>query len=359
MSELQISLIVLGVIVIAAIVGFNWWQDRRTRIKMQDHLPVLEEDPLLRESGGDNSRKEPGFGLGHLGLEPARPASPQSGPVSAPIGELPASALILEPDSVTEVVIELHLPAPMTGLELMPHLQAFRGAGSRAIRLFLQTSEGSLVTQLGENTEYVAIQLAVLMANRSGAITAIEWSQLWGSAQALAEKLDASVEGPEQHEVLDRAARLDSTCATLDAQVGLTLLLSVQRPIEDVVDAAKAMCFIEQEGRLAWIGDHGLECFTLSRADNEAFDAGMAGIDRLTLLLDVPRSPANPMAFGRMLEIGHELSRRVGAELVDDQGNALAPGADVAIDLQLQTLYGQLEAAGLPAGSQRARRVFA
>ena len=356
MSELQISLIVLGAIVIAAIVGFNWWQDRRTRLKMQDHLPVLEDDPLLREPGGDHARKEPGFGLSHLGIEPA---APKTASAASPIGELPQSALIQEPDSVTEVVIEWHLLAPTQGRALLEHLQAFRGAGRRAVRLFLQTTDGSLVTQLGEDTEYVAIQLAVLMANRSGAITAIEWSQLWGSAQDLAEKLDASVEGPEQHEVLDRAARLDSTCATLDTQVGLTLLLPSQRPIQDVVDSAKAMCFIEQEGRLAWIGDHGLECFTLSRADNEAFDAGMAGIDRLTLLLDVPRSPANPMAFGRMLEIGLELSRRVGAELVDDQGNPLASGADVAIDLQLQTLYGQLEAAGLPAGSQRARRVFA
>lgn len=356
MSELQISLIVLGAIVIVAIVGFNWWQDRRTRLKMQDHLPVLDDDPLLRESGGDHSRKEPGFGLSHLGLEPA---SPQTAPVSVSVGELASSTLILEPDSVTEVVIELHLPAPLSGRALTPHLQAFRNAGRRAVRLFLQTTDGSLVTQLGDDTEYVAIQLAVLMANRSGAITAIEWSQHWGSAQALAEKLDASVDGPEQHEVLERAARLDSTCATLDAQVGLTLLLSAQRPVQDVIDTAKAMGFIEQEDRLAWIGDHGLECFTLARADNEAFDAGTAGIDRLTVLLDVPRSPANPMAFGRMLEIGLELSRRVGAELVDDQGNTLASGADVAIDLQLQTLYGQLEAAGLPAGSQRARRVFA
>lgn len=358
MSELQISLIVLGAIVIAAIVGFNWWQDRRTQQKVRDNLPVVEDDPLLHESGAASARKEPGFGLDHLGLAPATP-SLESASASEEIGELPATALIQEPDSVTEVVIELQLSEPMLGQALLPHLQAFRGLGRHPVRLFLQTTEGPLVTQLGDDTAYVAIQLAVLMANRSGAITAIEWSQLWGSAQDLAEKLDASVEGPEQHDVLDRAGRLDSTCATLDAQVGLTLLLSAQRPVQDVVNAAQAMGFIEQEGRLSWVGDHGLPCFTLARADNEAFDAGMAGLDRLTLLLDVPRSPPNPMAFGRMLEVGLELSRRVGAELVDDQGKTLSAGADVVIDLQLQTLYGQLEAAGLPAGSQRARRVFA
>jgi hypothetical protein len=60
-----------------------------------------------------------------------------------------------------------------------------------------------------------------------------------------------------------------------------------------------------------------------------------------------------------MVEIGFELAQRIGAELVDDQGRPLQSGADVAIDERLQTLYTQLEAAGLAAASPRARRVFA
>jgi len=359
MSELQISLIVLGVIVIVAVLAFNWWQDRRVRRKVQDNLPVVDDDPLLREEQDVSARKEPGFGLNHLGLEPVAEETEPSSEQTDQSAPLMTSRPIPEPDSVAEVVIEVHLPAPMTGVALLPSLQEFRAHGRRSMRLFLQTTDGALVSEIGESTEYVAIQLAVLIANRSGAITAIEWSQVWGSAQSLAEKLEGNVEGPEQNDVLDRAAHLDSTCATLDAQVGLTLLLSAQRAVTDVMASAKAMGFIEQSGRLAWIGNHGVECFTLARGDNEPFDESLAGLDRLTLLLDVPRSPASTQAFGYMLEIGQELARRVGAELVDDQGKPLVAGAEVAIDEQLQTLYEQLEAAGLPAGSERARRVFA
>lgn len=352
MSELQISLIALGAIIILAIVGFNWWQDRRARQKMQNSLPAVDEDPLLRATDEDDGlgpeRREPG--LGGLGLASDKDSG-ELGSIDAP--------LAAEPDAVVEAVIELHLAQPQTGREIAANLRDGMDFGRRSVRLLMQSEDGSLSTQLVADRSYSAIQLAVLLANRAGPISAIEWSQIWGKAQALADKLEASVDGPEQNDVLARANELDSTCATLDAQVTLTLVLHERRAITDLVSSAMAMGFIDRQSHLAWIGDHGLECFTLSRADGQALDAGMSHVDQLTLLLDVPRSPANPVNFGRMMEVGQELARRVGGDIVDDQGNALAPGADVTIDQQLQALYSQLDAAGLTPGSERARRVFA
>lgn len=85
----------------------------------------------------------------------------------------------------------------------------------------------------------------------------------------------------------------------------------------------------------------------------------MGGIERLYLLLDVPCSPADSRAFGRMVDVGRELATRLRADLVDDQGKPLADGSESVIDERLQVLFGQLEQAGLPAGSERAQRVFA
>ncbi len=367
MSELQISLIVLGIIVIVVVIAFNWWQDRRVKRKMQDNLPVVDDDPLLSDGQPGEARKEPGFGLGHLGLVDSSDDSEPTFDQSEGEGEgeggdtepLQTGKPIEEPDLVAEVVIEIHLPSPLSGSALLPALKALRSFGRRPVRVFLQVTDGRLVTAIGEERLYLAIHLAVQIANRSGAITAIEWSQVWGNAQSLAEQLDATLDGPEQNDVLEQAAHLDSTCATLDTQVGLTLLLPTQRAVSDVTGSAKAMGFIEQSGQLAWIGNHGLECFTLTLGDTEPLDDSVAGVDRLTLLLDVPRSPPSQDSFGYMLEMALELARRLGAEVVDDQGKPLAPGADAAIDEQLQTLYAQLEAAGLAAGSDRARRVFA
>jgi hypothetical protein len=59
-----------------------------------------------------------------------------------------------------------------------------------------------------------------------------------------------------------------------------------------------------------------------------------------------------------MAEIGQELARRLGAELVDDQDRALQAGAELLIDEQLKTVYVNLEHAGFHAGGARALRVF-
>ena len=351
MSELQISLIALGVLIILAIVGFNWWQDRRARHKMQDSLPDVGEDALFSDNkdGAEDDRREPG--LGNLGLT-------TNSAEQASEGEPGIEAPLVEPDSVIEAVIELHLGQPLTGSELAVHLRDGLETGRRPVRVLLQTADGHLSNQLNAQQPYSTVQLAVLLANRAGPVTAIEWSQIWGKAQNLAEQLEATVDGPEQNDVLARADSLDSTCATLDAQVTLTLVLRERRPVDDLVGSATAMGFVDRASHLAWIGDHGLECFTLFRADGQPLDQAGSHVEQMTLLLDVPRSPANPVSFARMMEVGQELGRRVSGEIVDDQGNPLSSGADVAIDQQLQALFAQLDAAGLTAGSERARRVF-
>ena len=349
MSELQIYLVALGVAAILVVLVFNWWQDRRVRRRMQAHMPVVDQDPLLDGGLADlsESRREPG--LAGAGAAPGTAVSGQADGVP-PEHE--------EPDPTCEVVIEVAFAGPISAQDLMPLMPPLRSAGRKPVRIFVQDTEGQLSRRLQADVAYQSMHLAVLLANRSGALSAIEWSQIWNRVQSLADQIEATVEGPDQQTVLEAAARLDDTCAALDTQVGLTLLLGRSRPVAEVTGAARAMGFVTAEGRLAWMGDHGMECFTLSRADGEPFDAGMATVDRLSLLLDVPCSPADPRGFGRMMDVGVELAQRLGADLVDDQNRPVQAGTDATIDERLQVLHAQLEAAGLKAGSLRARRVF-
>ena len=350
MSELQIYLIALGLVVILLLLGFNYWQDRRVRRRMQANMPVIEQDPLLGDGvlGTSDVRREPG--LGDAGATMAARAA-ETDPARILDNE--------EPDPTSEVVIEVTFQGPMSAEDLLPLIQPLRSAGRKPVRIFVQDTEGQLSRRLQPQAAYLSMQVAVLLANRGGALSAIEWSQIWNRVHGLADQLEASIEGPDQQTVLELATRLDDTCAALDTQVGLTLLLGATRPVTEVTAAARNMGFVQMDGRLAWLGEHGMVCFTLSRSDDEPFDAGMAGVDRLSLLLDVPCSPADTRAFGRMVDVGFELARRIGAELVDDQDRAVQQGTDSAIDERLQQLYSQLENAGLQAGSPRAQRVFA
>ncbi|OZI39202.1 hypothetical protein CEG14_06655 [Bordetella genomosp. 1] len=366
MSDLQIGLIALGVLLILLVLGFNWWQDRRVRRKMQVHFPSSEQDPLLGAGempaaprapaaatpAAPVQRREPGIGARDPDEDPVAVAAV---PVADPAERDDAE----EPDPASEVVIEIHFAEPVRGADLLPYMQSLRQIGRKPLRVFASTDRGRHRARLHGEESYASLQLALLLANRSGPLSAIEWSQAWARAQDLAERFEATIEGPDQQEVLERGARLDATCAALDTQVGLTLLLGTARPAAEVMNVARELGFANGGTGMSWLTDTGAVRFTLSRTDGAPLDAGMGGITHLTLLLDVPCTPADPRAFGRMVDVGRDLATRLRAELIDDQGRGLVDGADKVIDERLQVLFGQLEEAGLPAGSERSKRVFA
>ncbi|CAM4049893.1 cell division protein ZipA C-terminal FtsZ-binding domain-containing protein [Bordetella tumulicola] len=355
MSNLQIGLIVLGVLLILLVLGFNWWQDRRARSRMQARFPTSEQDPLLSDGEGavrssaDAKRREPGMGPEHV-------AAAATAAAAAPANDVDDTE---EPDPGCEVVIEIHLGEPMLGAELLPAIQGVHQVGTKPVRVFATTEAGRHRARIHPEESYASLQLAALLANRSGPLTAIEWSQLWARAQELADRFEATIEGPDQQVVLERAVKLDELCAALDAQVGLTLLLREPRSTIDVISVARELGFAVDNTRLLWLTDTGATRFTLSRGDGAGFDDGMAAVSRLVLLLDVPCSPADSRAFGRMVDVGRDLAARLQAELVDDQGRPVVDGMETGIDEQLQTLFSKLDQAGLPAGSVRAQRVFA
>jgi len=351
MSDLQIGLVALGVLLILLVLGFNWWQDRRVRRRMQEHFPASEHDPLLGGGAAPAGpvRREPGMaGGGDAGFAPRDAAHADAAGDDAE-----------EADPACEVVIDVAFASPVPGTDLLPVAQTLRQAGRKPLRIFAETDQGVHRSRLQPGESYASLQIAVLLANRSGPLTAIEWSQAWARAQDLAERFDASIEGPDQQAVLEQAARLDDTCAALDTQVGLTLLLAGGgRPAADAHAWACDLGFVPDGPRLAWMSDSGVPRFTLSRGDGAPFEPSQVAVDRLNLVLDVPCSPPDAQAFGRMVQVGRELAARLRADLVDDQGKPLQEGADAVIDERLQVLYTQLEDAGLRAGSPRAIRVF-
>ncbi|MGB6106056.1 MAG: cell division protein ZipA C-terminal FtsZ-binding domain-containing protein [Pusillimonas sp.] len=339
MSDLQIGLIILGIVLILIVLIFNWWQDRRVRQKMQEHFPEREHDPLMGGGAVAQGRREPGFGL----REP---------------DEDPAADDPIEVDPTTEVVIDISFAQAVPSASLQSAIQSLVKAGNKPVRVFAEREGGGHRARLRPGEAYVSMQLAVLLANRSGPLTDIEWSQLWTAAQGLAERFDGAIEAPEQAQVLTYAAELDQMCAALDAQVGLTL-----RP-QDILTVSEISGVLEQVGflpygrQLAWMSDTGLPRFTALLDGVPALDAQSSGVSRVDLLLDLPNSPADEQAFSRMASVGRDLARRLKAELLDDQGHPVSDSADQAIDQQLLELYGKLGQAGFEAGAERTVRVF-
>jgi hypothetical protein len=364
MSELQIGLIALGVLLILLVLGFNWWQDRRAHSRMQARFPVAGQDPLFGEEQegasskppvAEATRREPGMG----GVQPESAVTQENTPAAVAAAPVVEADDAEEPDAACEVVIEIHFNEPVTGSKLSSAVQGLKLIGQKPVRIFASTDRGRHRARLKADESYSALQIAVLLANRSGPLTAIEWSQAWAKAQDIADRFDSTIEGPDQQVVIERANKLDAFCATLDAQVGLTLVLESPRSAGELIAVARELGFVTGNDSFVWLAEDGSTRFTLSRGDAANFSNETALVDRLVLLLDVPRSTEDPRAFGRMVDVGRSLAERIQAQLVDDQGKVVVDAMAASIDEQLQVLFTQLDQAGMPAGSERALRVFA
>jgi len=359
MSDLQTGLIALGVLAIVVVLGLNWWQDRRARKQIQDGFPDSGKDPLLHvaEPGmpaADGVRREPGMGFADsaesnvVGGMQAHTAAPQQHDTD-------------EADEACETVIDVSFLESVPGDELAAFTQGIRHAGQKSLRVFAETTEGLHRAAIRSGESYASIQVAVLLANRSGPLSAGEWAEALSRSRVLADRFDGTVEASDTQAVLDRANKLDAVCAALDAQVGLTLVASSRRwSSGDVLTAAREAGFSSiLDGRLPWVDQDGAVRFTLGRSDGVSLgSAGPATIGQLSLILDVPRAPAHEHAFAQMAQVARGLAARLEATVVDDNGRPLADGAETAIDKQLHALYARLEHSGLKAGSVRALRVF-
>jgi len=303
---------------------------------MQEHFPEADEDPLMG-SMPPVGRREPGIG--------------------ASAGAEAATDDFAEADPVCEAVIDVAFSHPVSGADLIQAVRNIDKAGEKPVRVLVE-HEGGHTLKLREGSAYLSVQLAVLLANRSGALTDIEWSHLWTIAQDLAERFEGSVEGPDQALVLQRAQELDEQCASLDAQVGLAVRLENARPVAGVTQIVKEAGFLSYGNQLAWMSESGIPRFTLLFDGIPAGDFHSAGVDRLDLLLDLPRSQADEHAFSRMACVGRDLASRLGAVLVDDQGQPVQESADQGLDEKLYELYQNLEQAGYPAADERTVRLF-
>jgi hypothetical protein len=367
-------LIILGLVLIGVLLAFNWWQDRRVRRRMQQqfqppaHDPLLDADQAARAQAGAaptadptlgqnaaapvTERREPGLG----GDTPA-PANPAT--ESAPAAPVPArGAADVPADRATEALISIEFAAPVAGADLLGAAHPLRQQARKPLRFFAFSAQGTLRQHLTTQDSYTSVHIAVQLANRAGAISPAEWLQIWSRAQEIAKRCNGKLSGPEQVAVLEQAAQLDRVAAALEAELSVTLALTEPRPAAEVLAVAHELGFQSTGGVLAWLSEQGLVRFTLARGDGALFEMGQAPLAHLSLLLDVPRSPADEHAFGRMVKVGRDLALRLDAHLIDDSGRPLAEGAEQVIDQQLVRLYGQLDKAGLTAGSARALRVF-
>jgi len=349
MSDLQMGLVALGVLLLLAVLLFNWWQERRVRQQMQLNFGQGQDLLLGEDAVAVSQRREPGFGA----------QASASSAVEVEAAEI---------DPGCEAVIDVSFAQPVAGLALREALEELlqrtdKPAGKPVRTLVIDPAstpggDGRAHNRQGHSKQiradeaYDAVQLVVLLANRQGALTAIDWSGVWLAAQQLAQRFDGAVEGPEQEAVLAQAQQLDAFCSGLDGQVVLTIKLpSAHTPaqFEALVRDAGLVMYGED-----WVlmADSGLPWFALKMDGQEKSR-------QLSLVLDVPNCEIDDAAFTRMAQLGRTLAEKLHATLLNDQGQPVLLQSCDSIDAQLLKMRQTLNQAGFEPGSWRTLRLFA
>jgi len=373
MSTLQISLAIVGGLVLALIVAYNTWTTRRNapkRAAPQD-LERGAEPGLRQEPGFDNAIESPADAPAH-GVHPTDGAlDARTDPDDAEIDTLPLpltpSAYERRPglDPLIDVIAPLQPEHPVSGEAALAALPPTRRAGSKPFAI-----EGwNEATQQWEtpapHQRYTGFQAGVQLANRMGALNEIEYSEFVVKAQAFADAINAAPDFPDMLQEVARARELDQFASDHDAQ--LAFMLRARHAAWSpgyVAQNAARLGFVPGAlpGRLVLpAGQAGSPPVLTLAYDTQAAlseDPEQTAVRDLTLSLDVAQVHRGEQPFARLRQVATVLCEAMDGVLCDQNGHPLPAMAMDPIAADLELLYDQLDGRDLSAGSVLARRLF-
>lgn len=350
---LTTALLIAGGVVLLAVIVQGWLTTRRASPKRVAVAPPDELPSLPVE------RQEPSLDGDTLPMDAdGEIAEPALRPPPLKRSTLRLDALI---DAIAPVVLE----SPVTGDFVLQHLPPTRRAGTKPFYV-----EG-LDAETGEwepplpGRRYGELQAGVQMANRSGALNEIEFSEFVHKIEAFAEAVGGMGDFPDMLDVVQRARELDALAGPLDAQLTVTLRSNgVAWSVGYLQQAAARHGFVPGAvaGRLVLpAAEEGAPPVLVLAFDAQAAlaeDPQQAAVRQCTLTLDVPQTAAAAEPFPTWHTTANALADDLDATPVDDQGAAVTLQAFAAIGRELDELYRKLEALDLAAGSPAARRLF-
>lgn len=378
MSDLHLSLMGFGLLVIIGVVVYNWIQERKFRKIAQQRFQAPCEDVLM--SGPDPSIGATTIGratLNDVRIEPklsdeepdlVHPPAPEPVPPAplAPTAKTrqPESEIPAPIDVDIDYVVRLDFAEPVEASALRATLGTTDFGKSLIWRGLDATGQWVDVTTARERVAFSAVYGALQLADRAGALTSEEITQFASQVQQAAETLMAVAQMPERQLALDTAAKLDAFCADVDILVGINVVALDQETFAGtkIRALAEAGGFkLASDGTYQYQDDHAVVLYTLTNQESAPFkmqEMKYLNTHGLTLLFDVPRIPNGLRSFDHMIQFARQLSDSLKGMLVDDNLRPLTDEGIAKIKQQISMIYAKMDKHGIPAGSPRAQRLF-
>ena len=400
MSTLQITLAIIGGLVLAVVVAQGAWVSRQNK--------PMQADPKSKgaQMGVSSERTEPTLDGAEPGLPPRTLEGGEKDHDGAASHEAAQSSKVMSPDALAgsqldqghahaqaheseegmdfevsqslvqserryaldaliDVIANIELDNVVFGEAALAALPPSRRIGSKPFVIEGLHAHRGEWESIKAGQRYSAFQSGVQLANRLGALNEIEFSEFVMKTQRFADAMGGEAEFTDMMQEVARARELDQFASEHDAQ--LIFQIHAQRLAWSpgfVQQHASQLGFVAGviPGRMVIPAKAlGLPPILGLSFDTQAAladDPSTSAIRLLSLTLDVPQVEQSDEPFRRMWYVAQELSKDMEGTIMDDQGYVLSSTALGNIEQDLLSLYQVLASRDLAAGSAQARRLF-
>ncbi|PTQ79171.1 ZipA-like protein with FtsZ-binding domain [Nitrosomonas ureae] len=393
MSDLQISLIIIGIIIIVAVAIFNWLQQLRYRREVQAAFEHKHDDILLDAHHSDEpfQRIEPKFNkkISDVTLDTLTPADDQVDlpPVESkktsvtspahPTINIPQTSTsinsattspLLDYDSNTNYIVNIRSGSVIANTHIAKLLQRKFDFGKPVYWLgqhdknepWEEISNESNVDSDG----YCHLKGCLQLADRAGPISEVNLSKFRDLVLDFASQVNASAECPDIVSAHEKAVMLDKFCAEVDVMIGINIISKddgafVGTKIRALAEASGFR--LETDGLFKYRDDSNNILFTLNNYESSPFlpeNIKSLTTHGVTFLLDVPRVAHGERVFDQMTHLAKIFSNTLGGIVVDDNRVPLSDSGLQKSKQQLLEIQTLMKKNHINAGSPSALRLF-
>ncbi len=357
MSELQLGLLGIGVLVVIAVFGYNKWQEHKYRREAERNLKSRHVDVLLLDANVPAEQVR----------EPAAAAAAPSAERIEPEMQMRAAA---QPSTAAMLSESLdYIVAIEAGSDIEG--AAFTRAGAEVLRSFSKRVllEGYSVREqrwepLAEREHYAMLRAGLQLSDRRGPVRAEELAAFGAAAHSAAAAAGVRATLPDKDAALALAGDLDRFCREVDILVAIGIVGAQGGALAGtrIRGLAEAAGFVlEGDGRFRRRDEQGRVIFELASLDGAAFRSETMrslSVSGISLELDVPRAPGGIGTFEQFRGLIQHFIQGLDGRLVDDNRKPMSTSALDQIRGQIEAVHKAMEARGIAAGSAEALRLF-
>lgn len=418
MSDLQLALVILGLLIIAGVVAYNWMQERKLRKEVSSDFIVPQKDVLAEDFDMNadayvvdkelaevrdkakrylDSSSAEAF-KDTISLENSSPGSipePKSAPKIEPTIEIPQAqldkteALKSEPVKTPEIIkASLHekLQDLQVNLPDVTHPQIDLTAILFATKNIAHTELETLVATFKEFTlpvmlhgltsddkwfqianspstsTYKQIACSLQLADRGGPVAKSLLNKFQFAVEETGLSLNTHVEWQGNGDPMQRAIELDQFCIEVDQMVNVHVA-GGETPIHGTkfkgLAEASGM-LLKDDGKFHYYANE-IPLYAVIDTNNIPFTSDSLRsnvLKSITFQLEIPKVGNCEQVFNQMILNAQKIASSLSGNLVDDNQKPLGDLQIEKIRQQLRVIHATMVARGVMPGSPSSMRLF-